>query len=118
MLQYIIAHEIGHYLGLRHIDDKNHLMYSGEFYNVDSVDVYDNLSLGIPSLKRPDVATIEGVEIKSKIDSLNAELELTSAKRQDLKNSGASLNQNTRYYNYLVSQIDNLEDQLSCVNLK
>ena len=55
-LQYIIAHETGHYLGLRHIDDESHLMYSGEFFNVDSARVYDDLNLGIPYLERPEIA--------------------------------------------------------------
>ena len=59
-LQYTITHELGHYLGLRHVDDKSHLMYSGALFNVDSAQVYDDLNLGIPHLERPEIATRGG----------------------------------------------------------
>lgn len=117
-LQYIIAHEIGHYLGLRHIDDKNHLMYSGELFNVDAARVYDDLNLGIPRLERPDVATAAGLEIQDEMNALNAELEHVYVQRQELKDAGASLDGNTATHNDLVQKIQELEDRLLCVNIQ
>ena len=117
-LQYIIAHEMGHYLGLRHIDDKSHLMHSEEFFNVDSVQVYDDLNLNVPYLERPEIATVAGLEVQSQIYELNTVLEKVSLQRQELKNAGGSLDANTEQHNDLVAQIQELEDQLTCVNIQ
>ena len=118
-LQYTIAHEIGHYLGLRHVDDKSHLMYSGELFNVDSAQVYDDMGLDIPHMERPEIATVAGQEIQSEIDLLNEDLEQVSLQRQELKNApdGEALDDNTNLYNDLTQQIQELEDQLTCVNI-
>ena len=118
-LQYTIAHEIGHYLGLRHVDDKSHLMYSGELFNVDSAQVYDDLDLDIPHMERPEIATVAGQEIQSEIDLLNENLEQVSLQRQELKNAldGETLDDNTNLHNDLTQQIQELEDQLTCVNI-
>ena len=116
-IQYIIVHEMGHYLGLRHVDDKSHLMHSGDLFNVDSADVYDDLGLGIPHLERPEIATVAGLEIQSQIDELNTDLDKVSVERQDLKDAGKSLDNNTETHNGLVHKIQKLEDQLMCVNL-
>lgn len=117
-LQYVIAHEIGHYLGLRHIDDKDHLMYSEELFNVDAARVYDNLNLNIPRLERPDIATTAGLEIQHEIDMLNAELERVQMQRQELRDAGVSLDDNTAAHNDLVQKIQELEDRLLCANIQ
>ena len=116
-LQYIIAHETGHYLGLRHIDDKSHLMYSGEFFNVDSSKIYDDLNLGIPHLKKPDNVTEDGLAIQTQIDKLDSELKQISLQRQELKNIGNDLDDNTNSYNNLIQKIQELEKQLVCASL-
>ena len=116
-LQYIIAHEMGHYLGLRHVDDESHLMYSGEFFNVDSARVYDDLNLGIPYLERPEIATDAGLVIQAQIDELDSDLDQVSSQRQELKNASGNLDDNTIMHNNLVQKIQELEDQLACVNL-
>ena len=109
---------MGHYQGLRHIDDKSHLMHSEEFFNVDSVQVYDDLNLNVPYLERPEIATVAGLEVQSQIDELNTALEKVSLQRQELKNAGGSLDVNTEQHNDLVAQIQELEDQLTCVNIQ
>ena len=43
ILKHTIMHEMGHYLGLEHTDDWNHLMYSHELFGV-----FDDLGLVIP----------------------------------------------------------------------
>ena len=116
-LQYTITHELGHYLGLRHVDDKSHLMYSGALFNVDSAQVYDDLNLGIPHLERPEIATVAGIEVQSQIDALNADLEDVSMQRQELRDAGKSLDDNTDRHNDLSQRIQEMEDQLTCVNL-
>ena len=73
-IQYTVAHEIGHYLGLRHVDDKTHLMYSEGLFDVDSVRVYNDRNLGIPYMERPEIVTVAGIEIQSKIDLLDEDL--------------------------------------------
>ena len=116
-LQYTITHELGHYLGLRHVDDKSHLMYSGALFNVDSAQVYDDLNLGIPHLERPEIATVAGIEVQAQIDALNADLEDVSLQRQGLRDAGKSLDDNTDKHNDLSQRIQEMEDQLTCVNL-
>ena len=118
-IQYIVAHEIGHYLGLRHVDDKTHLMYSGEFFDVDSIRVYDDRNLGIPHVERPEISTVAGVKVQADIDLLNEELEQVSAQRQSLKNTAdtEALDANTNTYNGLAQRIQDLKDQLACVDI-
>ena len=118
-IQYTVAHEIGHYLGLRHVDDKTHLMYSGEFFDVDSIRVYDDRNLGIPHIERPEISTVAGVKVQAEIDLLNEELEQVSVQRQSLKNTAdtEALDVNTNTYNGLVQRIQDLKDQLACVDI-
>ena len=119
VIQYTVAHKIWHYLGLRHMDDKMHLMCSGEFFDVDSIRVYDDRNLGIPHVERPEISTVAGVKIQAKIDLLNEELEQVSVQRQSLKNTAdmEALDANTNTYNGLVQRIQDLKDQLACVDI-
>ena len=116
-LRYTITHELGHYLGLRHVDDKSHLMYSGALVNVDSARVYDDLNLGIPHLERPEIATVAGIEAQAQIDVLNADLEDISLQRQELRDADKNLDDNTDRHNVFSQRIQEMEDQLACVNL-
>ena len=118
-IQYIVAHEIGHYLGLRHVDDKTHLMHSGDFFNVDSIRVYDDRNLGIPHVERPEISTMAGGKVQAEIDLLNDDLEQVSVQRQSLKNTAdtEALDVNTNTYNGLVQRIQDLENQLACVDI-
>ena len=101
------------------MDDKTHLMYSGEFFDVDSIRVYDDRNLGIPHVERPEISTVAGVKVQADIDLLNEELERVSAQRQSLKNTAdtEALDANTNTYNGLAQRIQDLKDQLACVDI-
>ena len=114
-LQYIIAHELGHYLGLRHIDDKNHLMYAPGFGNIDSVNIYDNFGLGIPYFEKPEILTISGIEIQQKMNALNQQIDKNLEQRQSLRNANYNLDENTKQYQKLAFQIVELKKDLECV---
>ena len=118
-IQYTVAHEIGHYLGLRHVDDKTHLMYSGDLFDVDSIRMYDDRNLGIPHVERPEISTVAGMRVQAEIDLLKDDLEQVSAQRQSLKNTvdTEALDVNTNTYNDLAQRIQDLEDQLVCVDI-
>ena len=100
-LKHTIAHELGHYLGLRHISDPTHLMHPGGLaLDAISKSTYDNLGHAIPSIDRPNVNTIKGQSLQSEITSAYSKL--------------ATLNNNNKAYNNAVQQIENLEAEYKC----
>lgn len=119
-LTYIIAHEMGHYLGLRHIDDRDHLMYSGEFVGVDSVFVYDSRGYVVPQVPKPEIMTQNGLDVMVQIGLAEEILQDIQTKRQEIRadpsNSG-DLKSNTERYNEVARQIDGLNKELECVEL-
>ena len=52
-----------HYLGLRHIDDKDRLMYSEEFTNTDSADIYDEHDYNMSKILKPEIITMHDKSI-------------------------------------------------------
>ena len=84
---------------------------------MDSAQVYDDLNLGIPHLERPEIATVAGIEVQSQIGVLNADLEDISLQRQELRDAGKNLDDNADRHNVLSPRIQEMEDQLTCVNL-
>ncbi len=119
-LKYIIAHEMGHYLGLRHIDEEDHLMYSGEFFDVDTISTFDNRGYTIPDVTAPDILTQQGQEILVNIESVKKDLHEIVLARQQLKEQEANqdlLASNTKKHNETVLLLDSLDDDISCVEL-
>ena len=118
-LKYVIAHEMGHYLGLRHVDDKNHLMHSGELFDVDPARVYDEGGLYVPTVAKPVEMTIKGQSIQSEIDALLGNLDDVTEQRQAIKETeeAQALEDNTKEYNRITAQISGLEDELVCLQL-
>ena len=99
-LKHTIAHELGHYLGLRHAADQTHLMHGGGFTMGDSRSIYDSHGLVIPEIGRPDVATVKGQSVEFEIDSAYGELE--------------RLTHDPSAYNVLAAEIVNLETEIAC----
>ena len=119
-LKYIIAHELGHYLGLRHIDEEGHLMYSGELFDVDTMSTFDSRGYTIPDVTAPDILTQQGQEILVQIESVKKDLHEIVLVRQQLKEQGANqelLASNTKEHNETVLLLDSLDDDISCVEL-
>ena len=54
LLKHTIMHEMGHYLGLGHTDDENHLMHSYE----ELAQPYDDLNLNVPYTEKPDTPCV------------------------------------------------------------
>ena len=124
-LKHTIAHEMGHYLGLRHVDDDTHLMYSGGIFDVDPARVYDTEGLVVPNLDRPEIRTVQGQAVQSEIDTLNMIIDDITAQRQTIKESYEEgtqeyerlLSENTEKYNDAIGQVFALEDELACLQL-
>ena len=123
-LKHTVAHETGHYLGLRHVNYDGHLMYSGELFNVDPIDVYDNRGYNIPKVNKPEVLTIHGQSIQLQIESVNDKIDQVAVERQNIKNAyeddpdgtwQLALEDNTEAYNTLALQLEDLEEQIRCM---
>ena len=54
----IVMHEMGHYLGLGHTNDKNHLMHSYDMSDEDLAQTYNALNLNIPYVEKPEIETV------------------------------------------------------------
>ena len=73
-LRQTIMHEMGHYLGLEHINNINHLMYSPESFDVYSIDTYDDMNYIIPQIENLNFQTTDASNIINLIDYLHEEL--------------------------------------------
>ncbi len=123
-LTHTIAHELGHYLGLRHINNRDHLMHSDEFFGVDSILVYDEQGYVIPKISEPKVRTLVAQTITEQIDLINHELDQIVAERLDIKTKlvdnesdtlQIALQSNSKKYNKLAQQLEEFDKQISCL---
>lgn len=125
-LRHTIMHEMGHYLGLRHIDDRNHLMYSEDPFDVDSAQAYDDMNLVIPYVEKPEIETALGLDTQVRMDQIRKELEQVWLHGEELRNAynngdedvtQQALNDNTVLHHELVRQINELEAMIACADV-
>ena len=120
-LTHTIAHEMGHHLGLRHIDLESHLMHSSELFNVDSADNFDDMGYDMPVLENPEPRTAAGVEIKGMLAVVATDLERIVEERTVLRKSLTgnelleALDRNTKEHNEATDELERLENLLDCV---
>ena len=121
-LRYTIAHEIGHYLGLRHVDDPDSLMHSSEWDTTDNIFTYRNLGYSIPKLDRGTHIFEAEKDIEKRLEQTNLDLSKIIKERSDLKSGGVNnthaLAENKNMINTLTSDISALEDEIACMDTR
>ena len=120
--KYTIIHELGHYLGLEHIDDSDHLMYSEDLFGVIPADVYDDMDLIIPYVEKPYLETAASRDAMLKLDQLDEALYQVFLQAEELRNMDSdnkivqlALDNNTILGQELISQIRTLEYRIICL---
>ncbi len=117
-LRHTIAHELGHYLELRHIDNRDHLMHSEDFFNTDSASIYDNKGYVVPKITNPEILTQNGKNILLQIESTEEILNKIAVERNQIKGNvdpdQEALLSNAVRYNEIVHKLNNLYKDLKC----
>ena len=118
-LKYTIAHEIGHYLGLGHVDEPDNLMYSDGFIDyTDNIFSYQTFGYKIPYIDRgehmfmaTEVLLVQSTELESKISELANERIYLKETNQDT----AQLEINKEKINSLTQELSDLEETKNCI---
>lgn len=118
-LKHTIAHELGHYLGLRHIDEPNNLMHSDGFPNdTDSLFSYNTQGYNIPVIAKAEYRFMVTEEILDQVDQTNGELSEVVEEYRNLKNNDETdisiLDDKKEMINALTQKLTSLEKQLDC----
>ena len=109
-------HEIEHYLGLEHIDNEIHLMYSFN-QNTEHSSIYNEMDLNIPNLERPEYLHTLYLLVQDKINNLNIEIQKLETERQVLKNLNAS-ETNIERLDDITIEIENILNKPACLDLQ
>ena len=119
-LSHTMGHEIGHYLGLRHIDEEEHLMHSGELFDVDTASTYDDQGYTVPDIADPKIRTQQGQDMLLQIESAKKDLQEIILEREKLRAGSQDpelLLSNTARYNEIAGLVNSLEEDLGCAEL-
>ena len=119
-LKHTIAHEIGHYLDLRHINDPTHLMHSDSpFSDRDDIFTYDDRGYDIPKIPLADNRFIITEELLSTAELTNQELSKAVQEYRNMENTDNPdqqvLDSSKERITSLTSQLTDLEKQIECV---
>lgn len=124
-LRYTIAHEIGHYLGLRHVDDPDSLMHSASWDTTDNIFTYRNLGYSIPEIDRGAYVFEAEAEIEAHLKQANLEMSNLIEKRASLKSTAgdeqgntSALAANKDSINSLTRDISALEEEIACLDTR
>ena len=112
-LRETIMHEMGHYLGLEHIDDMNHLMYSPESIDVYSTDTYDDMNYIIPQVINYNFETTAANDILDQIHTLSEKVHILDD--QSLNDNTISNFEHAQNQEELRQKIYDLDIMLVCM---
>ena len=119
-LKHTMAHEIGHYLGLRHIDEADNLMHSGVFLDdADNIFTHNNRGYNIPEITRAEYQFMVTEVILEENKMLGQKLAVAVQEREKILDSNNpdtfALDSNKEEINSLTRQIADLDKQAMCV---
>ena len=120
-LTYVIAHELGHYLGLRHISLNDHLMFSGDpLGSADDIFTYNTHGYAVPTINGAAYEFVAIENLKANASAINEELDMLVDRHEELKrqNDQVGLDDNKRRFNMLTEQRADLDRQIMCIEQK
>lgn len=120
-LTYVIAHELGHYLGLRHINLSDHLMFSGDlFERADDIFTYNTHGYAVPTVDRTKHEFVAIENLMAEASAINEELDMLAQRNAELKsqNDAAGLEDNKKKINEITEQRAGIDRQVTCIDQK
>ena len=117
-----IAHELGHYLGMGHLTDEDHLMWGDRDPPPVAPDRFDDLGYAVPPLLRPESGArfVGDAEIHAEMTSLDAEIESLRGQVPESTRHRTDYDRAVEVYDRLNARIDvynGLVEEWNCRNL-